>query len=269
MIISASRRTDIPAYYSDWFLDRIKKGCVDVPNPFNPKQVSHVSLMAEDVTAIAFWTRDPAPMLDKLDFLDKMGYKYYFMVTLNNYPKIIEPNRIELSDSLEAFYSLVNRIGKGRVCWRYDPIILTDSIDIDFHKKNFELLFNRLSFQTNKIITSVVTPYRKTISKFKKHGLFLNDDNEQYKIVFDYMKEISDSKGLNFSICCPPDWFVNNDFAKAKCIDDDLLRNELGIHIEYKKDRSQRKNCCCNISKDIGLNNTCRTGCLYCYATKK
>jgi len=269
MIISASRRTDIPAYYSEWFMRRINEGFVDVPNPFNPKQISHVSLKVEGVTAIAFWTRDPGPMSDKLDKLDSMDYKYYFMITLNNYPGNIEQNRKELSYSIDAFSSLSERIGKGRVCWRYDPIILTDRIDEDFHKRNFELLFQYLSGNTKKIITSIVTPYKKTISKFKKSGILLDDDQEKYKEILRFMMEMSKTANLDFHFCCPPDWLDSNIFPTAKCIDDDILRNELGLDISYVKDRSQRKNCRCNIAKDIGLNNTCPSGCIYCYATQK
>ncbi len=122
MIISASRRTDIPAFYAEWFMQRIRAGYCTVPNPFNRGQVSTISLAPEDVDAIVFWTRFPRPLLPHLDELDRCGYRYYFQFTLLDYPRSLETHRPDVRQAVEAFRTLAERIGPERVIWRYDPI---------------------------------------------------------------------------------------------------------------------------------------------------
>jgi hypothetical protein len=144
MIISASRRTDIIGLYTDWFIDKIKKGYCNVSNPYNRNQVTKVSLLPKDVDFFVFWTRYPKPILKHLNLLDKMGYKYYFMITLNNYPKEFEkysPIKEKVVDSIKA---LSNKIGKDKVIWRYDPIIITDITNESWHLKNFYEILNSI-----------------------------------------------------------------------------------------------------------------------------
>jgi len=124
MIISASRRTDIPAFYADWFMTRIREGFFHRVNPFNSKQVSAFSLKPEHLDAICFWTKNPKPLLQHLDELDQQGYNYYFQFTLNPYNKTFEPHVPALEERIATFKELAGRIGSERVVWRYDPIIL-------------------------------------------------------------------------------------------------------------------------------------------------
>ena len=149
MIISVSRRTDIPAFYNEWFYNRIKEGYVDVVNPFNAKQANRVSLKKEDVECFVFWTKNPKDFMKRLDELD--GYNYYFQYTLNSYGKDIECNVPSKSDELiDNFINLSKKIGKEKVIWRYDPIILTDKYTIDYHIKYWVLLvFNARSHMAN------------------------------------------------------------------------------------------------------------------------
>ena len=135
MIISASRRTDIPAFYSQWFLNRIKEGYVLVPNPFNPKMISKVSLHPAVVDCIVFWTKNPAPMIDKLDHLQ--DYKYYFQFTLNPYGEKLENNLPSVDKRIDIFKRLSDKIGKEKVIWRYDPILTNEEYDVSFHKEAF------------------------------------------------------------------------------------------------------------------------------------
>ena len=133
MIISASRRTDIPSYYSEWFMNRIKEGFLYVRTPMNVHQVSKISLSPDVVDGIVFWTKNPAPMMDKLDLLS--DYAYYFQFTVNSYARDIEPNIPNKNDTIiPLFKKLSNRIGKDRVIWRYDPILLTEKYTIEYQE---------------------------------------------------------------------------------------------------------------------------------------
>ena len=144
MIISASRRTDIPAFYSDWFLNRIKERFVFVRNPINAHQISQISLSPDVVDCIVFWTKNPKPMLSKLDELK--DYNYYFQFTLNSYSKDIEPNvPLKNTEVIETFKALSDKVGTNRVIWRYDPIIINEKYTIDYHIEYFEKLAHFLN----------------------------------------------------------------------------------------------------------------------------
>ena len=126
MIVSASRRTDIPAFYAEWFMNRVRAGTCDVPNPFNPQQVARVSLQPDEVDGIVFWTRHPRPLFPHLAELDKRGYRYYFQYTLLDNPRLIDPKVPPLETSLATFRELAERVGPDRVVWRYDPIVFSN-----------------------------------------------------------------------------------------------------------------------------------------------
>ena len=156
MIISASRRTDIPTYYFEWFFNRINDGYVCVRNPMNIHQISKVSLSPEVVDGIVFWTKNPIPMMKRLHELDSR-YMYYFQFTLNSYGKDVEANIPSKNDVIiPAFQDLSRMIGAERVIWRYDPIMLTDKYTIDYHVEYFEKIAKRLSGYTKKCIISFV-----------------------------------------------------------------------------------------------------------------
>lgn len=152
MIISASRRTDIPAFYAPWFLNRLGEGHVLVPNPFNPRSVSRVSLRPDAVDCIVFWTKNPAPMLPRLGELN--GFKYYFQFTLNPYGKDIERNLPSIEERIETFRKLSEMIGKERVVWRYDPILINETYDTRFHREAFARLARKLSNHTERCMGS-------------------------------------------------------------------------------------------------------------------
>lgn len=157
MILSASRRTDIPAFYSDWFYRRVKEGRVCVRNPLNPHQVSEIPITPEVVDCIVFWTKDPAPMLDRLEELG--DYMYYSQYTLNAYDRRIEPRVPDMDQRLETFRRLAERLGKERVIWRYDPILLTGDLDPDYHARAFRRIAEELKGCTEKAVISFVDVY--------------------------------------------------------------------------------------------------------------
>ena len=137
MIISASRRTDIPAFYADWFINRVREGSCEVPNPFNPRQVATISLKPEDVDSIVFWTRSPRPLFRHLRELDGRGFFYYFQYTLLDYPAVIDSHTPPAWRALDTFRALADRIGPERVVWRYDPIVLSEITPPEYHLETF------------------------------------------------------------------------------------------------------------------------------------
>ena len=167
MIVSVSRRTDIPAFYSEWFLNRVRQGWCLVPNPFNPNQVLRVTLAAAEVDAFVFWSRNPRPLMRYLDELDDMGCRYYFLFTLIGYPDRIDPGSPPLSLSIRTFQELSARVGPQRVIWRYDPIVLSGLSGTGFHESNFRLVAQELKGATGRCVISFVKPYRKARSRME------------------------------------------------------------------------------------------------------
>ena len=265
MIISASRRTDIPAFYSDWFMKRIEEGFVLVRNPMNARQVSRISLAPELVDCIVFWTKNPARMIDKLTVLDRKKYNYYFQFTLTPYGEDIEPNVPDKNDVVSTFIQLSERIGKERVVWRYDPILMTDSINRDFHSRSFERLARALTGHTDTCIISFVDFYakcRKRLSSLKAREMSLGD----IRAIAEAFAVICRAYSLKLETCAEEVDLSDLGIDHGKCIDDKLISRIIGRPFEVKKDKSQRELCGCVASTDIGAYNTCPCGCIYCYA---
>ena len=168
MIISASRRTDIPAFYAKWMVRRLREGYCTVPNQWNRNQISKIALGPEDVDAIVFWTRNPRPLMAFLEELDSRGYRYYFQYTILGYPREIEPGTPSLTTAVETFCELSERLGPGRVIWRYDPIVFTGLTTPAFHRENFQRLAESLANRTRRVVVSIVDSYRKTESRMRE-----------------------------------------------------------------------------------------------------
>ena len=263
MIISASRRTDIPAFYSEWFMNRLKQGYVLVRNPINPNAVSKVNLSPEFIDCIVFWTKNPKPMMDKLDGLK--DYMYYFQYTLNGYPNNIEIGLPTLDDRINTFIELSKRIGKDRVVWRYDPILLTDTIDVEFHKTTFEYIAKSLEGYTNRVMVGVLDNYRKITSSMKEiNNRTLSVD--ELEEIMTYFKKISSNWGMEIQSCYEKIDLDKYGIRPGKCIDDELISKLTGDKFIYEKDKNQRNECKCIVSSDIGTYNSCAHFCKYCYA---
>ena len=264
MIISASRRTDIPSYYSDWFINRIKEGYVYIRNPFNKNQISKVSLSKDAVDCIVFWTKNPKNMIDKLDELN--GYDYYFQFTLTSYGKDIEPNLPNKSEELiSVFKRLSYKIGKDKVIWRYDPILLSDKYDKEYHLRAFEKISNNLKGYTNKVIISFIDLYDKTIRNTK--DLNLKELNKEDMMFFAKNLSITAKKNNMMIETCAEEIDLSEfGVGHGHCIDKDLIENIIGCKIKANKNKNQRPICGCMESIDIGSYNTCLNGCRYCYA---
>ena len=264
MIISASRRTDIPAFYSDWFLERIKEGYVLVRNPLNIHQVSKIKLTPDVVDFIVFWTKNPKPLLGKLNELQ--DYNYYFQFTLNSYDTDIEeyvPNKGKYV--LYTFKKLSDMIGKEKVIWRYDPILLNEKYNISYHLENFEKLAKQLSDYTEKCTISFVDLYKKTEKNLKDTNIIPFDD----KIIRDIARDLVDiaqQYNIKMDTCAEKIDLSDLGIEHAHCIDPDLMERLTNCEYCLSKDKNQRKECGCAESIDIGAYNTCKNGCKYCYA---
>jgi hypothetical protein len=271
VIISASRRTDIPAFYSTWFMNRVRAGYCLVPNPFNRAQVSRVSLEPTQVDAIVFWTRNPRPLLPHLPELDAKGYRYYFLYTLMANPRQIDPGTPPVETSLETFRELAARIGPERVVWRYDPIFLTSITDPGFHVRTYRLIAEALNGCTKRSVVSIVQRYRKLekrMAALTAQGIeLLPWDDTTLAPLLRSLAEIALGNEMEVRSCADDHDVYRYGIPPGKCVDDELISRVFGVELESRKDTCQRKQCGCVASKDIGMYDSCLFGCTYCYAT--
>ncbi len=264
MLISASRRTDIPAFYSDWFFNRLQAGFVYVRNPMNPRQVSKVSLTPDAVDGIVFWTKNPSPMLPKLTALKE--YAYYFQFTLTPYGTDVEANLPSKNDVLvPTFQRLSDAIGPRHVIWRYDPILTNPRYTAAYHIEYFEKLARRLQGYTDTCIVSFLDFYQSTQSNTK--GLHIIDPSEEEKrALLTALSALAKGYGLTMQACAEEMDFSGCNVSPARCVDVALFIELSGIPLSSRKDPTQRPECGCSKSIDIGMYNTCGNRCRYCYA---
>jgi len=292
VIISASRSTDIPAFYADWFIRRIREGYVKWKNPFNgvPLYVSF-----EKAKLIVFWSKNPKPMVKHLDFLDEHIKNYYFQYTLNDYDnEKLEPNVPNVQSRIETFLKLSERIGKSKVIWRFDPLILTDKIGVEELLRKVENIGDQLKNHTDKMVFSFadIKLYRKVQGNLLKSHINYQEFNDSTMTEFAIgLQELNKKWTFEIGTCAERMPLEKYGITHNKCIDDDLmiklfpqdkiLMEFLGAKItppdmfnpEFRiektknnKDKGQREFCGCIFSKDIGAYNTCPHLCEYCYA---
>ena len=269
MIISATRRADIPAHYPDWFMNRVRAGYCLVPNPFNARQVARVPLTPESVSAVVFWTRDPRPLIPSLKELDGLGYNYYFQFTLVEYPPALHPHPAPLASRVTAFLRLADLIGPEKVLWRYDPIVLCTDADADFHRRSFAALARALSGATVRVTVSLMEPYRKTRRRLRDSGVdLLAPTGRDLADMFRHMAEAAGAAGMVPVSCSDESGLADLGFAPGACLDQGLLNRLFSLDLPPAKDPAQRPACRCLPSRDIGMYDACAAGCVYCYATR-
>ncbi|MFO0754237.1 MAG: DUF1848 domain-containing protein [Thermodesulfovibrionales bacterium] len=270
MIISASRRTDIPAFYAEWFMNRIRAGYALVRNPFNGKE-SQVELSPSAVDAIVFWTRNPKPLLPHLEELDARGFPYYFLYTVTGYPRSLEPSVPPLSRAIETFRELSGRIGSGRVIWRFDPILLSTFTPEAFVTDAFGNIAQQLKGAAKRVIISFCTFYRKVsvnLAALAPASCFAAaPDEPPMRRIASSLVEIARTCSLELFSCADTRDLSSLGIRPGKCIDDALIKELFGVAADGVKDKGQRKECGCVQSRDIGEYSTCLHGCVYCYAT--
>jgi DNA repair photolyase len=289
IIVSASRSTDIPAFYSDWLLNRLNAGYAKWVNPFNRKQHQVVSF--EKTRVFVFWTKNPQPILKQLKTIDDLGYNYYFQFTLNDYEnEDLEPNVPLLNKRLETFKELSKIIGKEKVIWRFDPLLLTDKIGVNDLITKIQKVGNEIHNYTEKLVISFadIENYRSVQNKLKSAKIsYKNFTDNDISEICEKLNELNKKWNLEISTCAEIVDLDKYGITHNKCIDDELMAKvfskdkELMKFIGYEtyslfnesnnssinlKDKGQRKECGCIISKDIGQYNTCPHICRYCYA---
>lgn len=268
MIISASRRTDIPAFYSDWFFNRLHDGFSLVRNPMNVHQISKISLSKDTVDCFVFWTKNPGSMLaSHSDDMKRLEAEipFYFQFTVNPYDKSIEPGVPEKKYIFDTFITLSKLIGKECVIWRYDPIIFTDRISFDYHVKYFEYIANVLAPYTNKCVVSFLDFYKKTERNMANINFYDPDLSHKLELSIKLF-EIASSLKLSLVTCAEMLDLSSIGIEHGQCIDSGLIAHLCGGRVLAPKDKNQREECGCVESIDIGAYNTCRHGCRYCYA---
>lgn len=267
MIVSASRRTDIPAFYADWFCNRIRERYVLVRNPMQYRQVSRVSLAPEVVDCIVFWTKNAAPMLTKLPLLKDCPY--YFLFTINGYGPEIETGLPDkLTELTDTFRKLSDTIGPERVIWRYNPLFVNDNYTHAWHLEQFGRLSAILERYTEKCIMSFLDFYAKIKTSVKALNISEMEPAQKYALAGDLAKiafsrnmrvdmDKSMKDGLDLSAL---------GIKQAACIDARLIERLTGYTLKARKDPGQPADCNCAESVDIGSYSTCANGCRYCYA---
>lgn len=275
LIISASRATDIPAFYANWFFRRLEKGYIKWHNPFSG-QDSYVSF--GNTRFIVFWSKNPAQLLPYLPMLKERGIGCYIQYTLNDYEaERLEPNVPPLAQRTDTFRRLVDALGIGAVVWRFDPLILTDKINIDILLDKIAHIGNVLAGYTEKLVFSFadIESYKKVSRNLRQSGINYREwDEESMRDFASRLLALNRNKWkFRLATCAERIDLSEYDIEHNRCIDpelisrfapnDDILQNFLYI---ARTDTGQRKACGCIPSKDIGAYNTCPHGCLYCYA---
>lgn len=279
LILSASRRTDIPAFHTDWFFRRLDEGyCVTV-NPYNGHR-QPVSL--DRVRAVVFWTKNPAPLIPRLAELDRRGIGYYIQFTLNDYEaENLEPNLPPLENRIATFIRLSRLIGPSKVIWRFDPLLLTDRLDAETLARRVLRLGDRLARHTRRLVVSLLEPYPKVRQRLP-HARPPSADEARH--IAARIAEANRTWRLELAACASPIDLSDHGFHPLPCIDDRLLGHLfphdtelmrflghdtpplLDGHRPRLKDPGQRPLCHCVVSKDIGDFDTCGHLCRYCYA---
>lgn len=272
MIVSASRRTDIPAFYAQWMINRIRAGFCTVPNPFNRNQISRISLLPSDVEVIVFWTRNPKPLMRYLEEMDSLGLRYYFQFTILGYPQELDAKCPPLDSSIRTFQELSDQAGPNRVVWRYDPIVFTEKTTPEYHRQRFARIAGELAAYTDRSVVSIVDEYRKAEPRMKaleKKGAGVTQcDGPEFERLMCDLAASALANGMESVSCAEEIELSRYGIRPGKCVDDELIARAFGIDVSHKKDASQRKACGCVASRDIGMYDTCIFGCQYCYATR-
>lgn len=254
----------MPNYYSDWFVNRITEGFLYVRNPINAHQISRIDLSPDVVDCIVFWTKNPANMIEKLEYLQ--DYVYYFQFTLTGYGRDIEPNLPNKREELiPTFKQLSKKIGKEKMIWRYDPILISNKYTVDYHLKAFEEIARNLADYTEKVVISFVDLYAKTQRNISKFGIRQMTNGEMINLAA-RMAQIASKYNLIIESCAEQINLEKVGIQHGNCVDKKLIENILGCKLIGKKDRNQRGECGCFESVEVGAYNTCLNGCKYCYA---
>lgn len=268
-IVSVSRRTDIPAFYGDWFMNRLEEGWAGYVNPFGGQKYV-ISLKPEDVVCFVFWSKNYIPFLDKIDAIHEMGYSFYFNYTITGLPNLFETHTIDEKSAVESVKEISRRYSPKHINWRYDPILISDITDTEYHLRTFDRLTAALEGYVERCFISYVDFYGKVIKNIEKlknhHRIQVFSPQEHARIALArQLADIAGNRGMTIYACCEDD-LVASKIHKARCIDREVIQT-LFDPTDYRfSNRPTRKGCGCTASVDIGAYDSCPHGCVYCYA---
>ena len=261
MIVNTGQRTDIPAFYSEWFVNRLKAGWVLVRNPYNPQRVARYRLTPDVVDLIGFCTKNPAPMLRHMELLRPFGQYWY--VTITPYGRDIEPHVPDKLKVLESFRQLSDLVGADRVGWSYDPIFISDDWTVSRHLRAFEYMARALTGYTRTAVISFIDLYEKTKRNFPGiHGV----SREDRLTLGRAMVEIARDCGMTLRPCPEGDELAPFGADCSGCMTVEMYERALGMRLRVPRLAPARKACACYLGGDIGAYNTCGHLCRYCYA---
>lgn len=261
MILNTGNRTDIPAFFSDWFYNRIKAGFVQVRNPYVPHQIIEYKLDPDVVDVICFCTKNPAPMFKRLHEL--APYRQYWMMTITPYGKEIEPHIYNKRGIMKSFRYLSNQLGTKCVDWRYDPIFLNQKYTVEFHIRAFEQMARYLCGYTHRVIISFVDLYQKTSRNFPD---VKEVEQETQLYLAEKFVEIGKKYDMHVVSCLEGAFLASAGVDISGCMTQSVLEYALDVHFALPNHGAARKGCACLLNNDIGAYNTCGHGCKYCYA---
>lgn len=261
MILNTGNRTDIPAFFSEWFYERIKEGYVCTRNPYFPAQVTQYRLDAKVVDCLVFCTKNPAPMLKRHGELAAFGQ--YWFVTITPYGKEIEPYVPDVKQVIHSFRELSQKVGRRAVCWRYDPVFLSERYTQEFHTEAFARMAEMLSGYTGVCVISFIDLYEKTLRNFKEAKSVPQDARRELVRAF---AETGKKYGMKIKTCAEGEAWQRYGVDVDGCLTKDTLEQALGEALDIPARGRARADCPCLLGNDIGMYNTCGHGCVYCYA---
>jgi len=273
VIISASRRTDIPAFYAPWLIERLAARRVRVVNPFNPRQARDVSLAPEDVDAIVFWTRDPAALADRAPDIERLGHRRTVaLVTITGYERDLEPDTPPAAAAIRGFRRLAGEWGgPDRLAWRYDPIVIGARLAPDDHRRLFARLAAELEGATRRVVVSFLDVYRKTQRRLGRIERAIDFDFDPVgataRALLADLAAMAAARGMSLATCAEPLVDPPARVALGRCVDPLWLSALFPDRVfPRRKDPGQRPHCRCAPAVDVGAPDTCGFGCVYCYA---
>lgn len=262
MILNTGGRTDIVQYYSEWLLNRFNEGVVYSRNPFYPNKVTRYFLTPDKIDCVVFCSKNYEPILERLSEITEK-FNTYFFYTITAYGKDVEPNVPAIDKSIETLFKLEKIVGKNRIAWRYDPVLLTENYTINYHINTFEDMAQKLSGHIDRCIFSFVEMYKK-LSLNMPEIITLND--EQKLLLAKGLGSIAQKYKIKLQTCATNIDYTNFGIQTSGCMTLDILGKANGVKFKDLKHRGMRKNCNCIETKDIGAYDTCPNGCKYCYA---
>lgn len=261
MILNTGSRTDIPAFYSEWFYNRIREGYVLARNPYYPSQVTRYALDPDVIDVMVFCTKNPVPMFKNFHLLKP--FNMFWFVTITPYGKEIEPRVPDKERVMDSFLCLSDLVGAKRMSLRYDPIFICEKYSTDFHVRQFEYMAKRLRGSTHQCVVSFIDLYEKTKRNFPQVKAV---KPEEQRILIDAFSEIAAENDLQIHLCCENSSLVRSNVDADGCMSQKVLEEAIGCRLIVPKKKGARQKCSCLLGADIGAYNTCGHGCLYCYA---